>query len=76
MKEPGLTAQLSDKSQVDRYFVTNQIKSIAMKASIVVNDAKVHELTQALKESNCEKLKKLQLEEEDSEDDEALIPLL
>jgi len=75
MKEPGLTAQLSDKSQVDRYFVTNQIKSIAMKASIIVNDAKVHELTQALKEANCDKLRKLQLEE-DSEDDEALIPLL
>ena len=75
MKEPGLTAQLSDKSQVDRYFVTNQIKSIAMKASIIVNDAKVHELTAALKEANCEKLKKLQLEE-DSDDDEALIPLL
>ncbi len=55
-----MTANLSDKSQVDRYFVTNQIKSIAMKASIIVNDAKVHELTQALKEANCEKLKKLQ----------------
>ena len=40
---------MAQKSQVDRYFVTNQIKSIAMKASIVVNNAVLPELESALK---------------------------
>lgn len=76
MKEPGLTAELSKKSQVDRYFVTSQIKSIAMKASVVVRDAKVHELTPHLTALNFEKPKK-RFSEDDSEedDDDELTPM-
>ncbi len=44
MNEPGLTTELSKKTKVDRYFVTNQIKSIVGKASIVVGDNKIPEL--------------------------------
>ena len=67
MKEPGLTAELSKKSQIDRYFVTSQIKSIAMKASFVVRDATVHELTQHLIALNIKKPKK-RLPEDESEE--------
>lgn len=44
MRQPGLTTDLGEKSKGDRFFVTNQIKNISMKASIVVRDAKVPEL--------------------------------
>ncbi len=44
MNEPGLTTELSKKTKVDRYFVTNQIKNIVGKASIVVGDNKIPEL--------------------------------
>ena len=54
MKEPGLTAELSSKTKVDRYFVTSQIKSIAMKASLVVNNMKLLELEKAFKEANID----------------------
>ena len=74
MKEPGLTAELSKKSQVDRYFVTSQIKSIAMKASIVVRDATVHELTQHLIALNIKKPKKRLPEDESEELDDELTP--
>lgn len=48
LNEPGLTAQLTKKSKVDRYFVTNQIKSIASKASVVVNEFAEPSLVQAV----------------------------
>ena len=41
MNEPGLSTNLTQKTKVDRYFVTNQIKSIAGKASTVVADSKI-----------------------------------
>ena len=52
MKEPGLTVELHQKSKIDRYFVTQQIKSIAMKASIVVKSTKSKELDDAFKNCN------------------------
>ena len=71
LKEPGLTADLAAKTSVDRYFVTSQIKSIAMKASEVVNNTKLIELEKAYKEANmdCNKHKN---EEKPEDSDESL----
>ena len=70
LKEPGLTADLAQKTQVDRYFVTSQIKSIAMKASLVVNHTKLLELDKMYKENNYQqgKKKKKKMRYNDSDD--------
>ena len=48
LNEPGLSTELTKKSKADRYFVTDQIKSIAGKASLVVADSVVPQIEQAL----------------------------
>ena len=78
LNEPGLSAELSKKTKIDRYFVTNQIKSIAGKASIVVADSKIPELEKALDEDENKHLKALKPfspGDSDEEDIEFLDPL-
>ena len=73
LKEPGLTADLAQKTQVDRYFVTSQIKSIAMKASLVVNNNKLLELEKAYKDNNIDHTKNKRKNPDDS--DESMMDL-
>ena len=58
MREPGLSIELNKKSKMDRYFVTNTIKRIVGKASLVVQNTKIPELLDALKEHKLDHLKK------------------
>ena len=77
VNEPGLTTELSKKTKADRYFVTNQIKSIAGKASVVVADGVVQELADALEEPENKHLKALKpyLPSESEDEDDFLDPL-
>ena len=70
LKQPGLTSELSTKSKADRYFVTNCIKSIAMKASEVVHDATVCELEDAFKGKDYSSKFKMLRDGEEVSDDE------
>ena len=62
MNEPGLSTELAQKTQVDRYFVTSQIKSIAMKASVVVKTAKLSDMLSAFKKAKIDPKKHLKKE--------------
>ena len=70
MNEPGLSCALNQKTQVDRYFVTSQIKSIALKASIVVKNAKIPELEQAFKDAKIDPKKHLKKDNDEWEDED------
>lgn len=72
LKEPGLSSNLGQKTQMDRYFVTNQIKSIAQKASVAAVHAKIPEIERALEDPEHQHLKRLRhkMPELDSEDEE------
>ena len=76
LKEPGLTADLAAKTSVDRYFVTSQIKSIAMKASLVVGHTRLIELEKAYEEAKMDSksLQKIK-QPEDSEESFEIEPI-
>lgn len=76
MNEPGLSSELAQKTQVDRYFVTSQIKSIAMKASVVVKNAMLPDMLSAFKEAKIDHKKHLKKEqEEDYYSEEEMEPI-
>ena len=71
LNEPGLAADLSKKTKIDRYFVTSQIKSIAGKASIVVANSRIPQIEKALELHENKHLKALKpLTQGESEDEE------
>lgn len=77
LTEPGLTTQLNRQTQIDRFFVTNQIKSIANKASVVIKKARVPELIEAAAQISDDVIKKLKNSTEYEENiEDCLLPLV